>query len=42
MGAGRYRARECATIGQMGHTGAEDEGKWAGWWVGVIGRVRKR
>ena len=30
MGAGRYRAGEWARLGQMGYTGAEDEGIWAG------------
>ena len=30
MGARRDRAREWAGLGQMGYTGAEDEGIWAG------------
>ena len=30
VGAGRYRAGEWAGIGQMGYTGAEDAGIWAG------------
>ena len=30
MGKGRYRGAEWATLGQMGYTGAEDEGIWAG------------
>ena len=29
VGAGRYRAGELAGLGQMGYTGAEDEGTWA-------------
>ena len=41
VGAGRYRAGEWARLGQMGYTGAEDEGIWVDM-VGVIGRVRKR
>ena len=28
MGVGRYRAGEWVTLGQMGYTGAEDEGMW--------------
>ena len=30
MGARRYRAGEWARLGQMGYTGADDEGIWAG------------
>ena len=33
MGAGRYNARECTRLRQMGYTGAEDEGIW----VGMVG-----
>ena len=29
VGAGRYKAGEWARLGQMGYTGAEDEGIWA-------------
>ena len=34
MGAHRYRAGEWAKLGQMGYTGLEDEGIWAG----MVGR----
>ena len=45
MGAGRYKAREWARLGQMGYTGAEDEGVWAamvgGDWEGEGGEAVK-
>ena len=35
VGAGRYEAGEWARLGQMGYTGAEDEGMVGGDWEGA-------